>query len=197
MVNVFGDSIATGSGNLQVAKKVVATVGLCKDYMDEIQQSFELGFTPYRLHTYVEGSFVTPIRVYSGMVFVLNDVATMEVSERHDIVGLQGDTGPSGARGLKGDSSGRGPAGSRGPTGKRSVEGSEGHPGKIGKMGPVGARGGIGARGKKGKNYRPLSLLPCISKLYERDMYNQIKYYLENHLSPCLFGFRKAHSIEQ
>ena len=47
------------------------------------------------------------------------------------------------------------------------------------------------------KHYRPISLLPCISKLYERDMYNQIKCYMENHLSPYLFGFRKAHSAEQ
>ena len=46
-------------------------------------------------------------------------------------------------------------------------------------------------------NYRPISLLPCISKLYERDMYNKIKCYMENHLSPYLFGFRKAHSTEQ
>ena len=28
-------------------------------------------------------------------------------------------------------------------------------------------------------------------------MYNQIKWYMENHLSPYLFGFRKAHSPEQ
>ena len=28
-------------------------------------------------------------------------------------------------------------------------------------------------------------------------MYNQITCYMENHLSPCLFGFRKAHSTEQ
>ena len=47
------------------------------------------------------------------------------------------------------------------------------------------------------KNYRPISLLPCISKLYERDMYNQIISYMEKHLSPYLFGFRKAHSTEQ
>ena len=47
------------------------------------------------------------------------------------------------------------------------------------------------------KNYRPISLLPCISKLYERDMYNQIKCYMENYLSPYLFGIRKAHSTEQ
>ena len=47
------------------------------------------------------------------------------------------------------------------------------------------------------KNYRPISLLPCISKLYERDMYNQIICYMENYLSPYLFGVRKAHSTEQ
>ena len=64
-------------------KKVVATLGQCKDYIDEIRQSYELGYTPYRLHTNVEGVFVTPIRVYSGRVFVLDDVPTMEVSSRH------------------------------------------------------------------------------------------------------------------
>ena len=47
MVNVFGDSIASGPGNLQVAKKVVVTVGKFKDYTDKIQQSYELGFPPY------------------------------------------------------------------------------------------------------------------------------------------------------
>ena len=46
MVNVFADSIASGSGNLQVVKKVVVTAGKFKDYIDEIQQSYELGFTP-------------------------------------------------------------------------------------------------------------------------------------------------------
>ena len=47
------------------------------------------------------------------------------------------------------------------------------------------------------KNYCPISLLPRISKLYERDMYNQIKCYMKNYLSPYIFGFRKAHSTEQ
>ena len=54
MVNVFGNSVA--SKHLQVVKKVVTTVGEFKDYIDEIQQSYEL----------VEGTFVTPVRVYSG-----------------------------------------------------------------------------------------------------------------------------------
>ena len=47
------------------------------------------------------------------------------------------------------------------------------------------------------ENYRPDSLLPLISKLFERDMYNQILGYIEKYLSPYLFGFRKGHSTEQ
>ena len=47
------------------------------------------------------------------------------------------------------------------------------------------------------KNYRPISLIPVVSKLYERNMYNQIVEYFQNHLSPYLFGFRKGHSTEQ
>ena len=69
MVNVFGDSVASGSvGNLQVVKKVVATVGRFGDYINEIQQSYELGFTLYRLYATSDGTFVTPIRVYRGHV---------------------------------------------------------------------------------------------------------------------------------
>ena len=139
---VFGDSLASGPGNLQVVKKVVVTLGTFKDYIDEIQRSYELGFPAYRLHKNEDGIFVTPIRVYDGRVFVLEDVATMEVGDRRlardtvnselvyfvkddgssgDIVALQGDRGPSGARGLKKDSDDRGSAVSRGPTGKRGV----------------------------------------------------------------------------
>ena len=55
-----------------MVKKVVTTVGQFKDYIDEIQQSYEL----------VEGTFVTPVRIYSGRVYVLDDVATMKVSNR-------------------------------------------------------------------------------------------------------------------
>ena len=50
MVNVFGDSTASGPGNLQVVEKVVVTEGKCKDYWNEIQQSYRLGLKPYRLH---------------------------------------------------------------------------------------------------------------------------------------------------
>ena len=47
------------------------------------------------------------------------------------------------------------------------------------------------------KNYRSVSLLPIVSKLFERNMYNQILAYIDKFLSPYLFGFRKGHSTEQ
>ena len=167
IVNVFGNSIASGpEGNLQVAKKVVTTVGRIGDYIDEIQQSYELGFTPYSLHKNAHGTFVTPIRVYDGRVYVLDDETTMQVTTRQIATdgskliyfvkgdddggvgfALHGDRGPSEAKGLKGDSGDRGVAGRRGPTGKRDAAVPGGPPGKIGKVRPVGARGGAGASG--------------------------------------------------
>ena len=83
MFNGFCDSIASGPGNLQLVKKVVVTVGKFKDYIAEIQQSYELGCTPYRIHTTVDGVFVTLIRAYERRVYVLDDVATMVVSNRY------------------------------------------------------------------------------------------------------------------
>ena len=47
------------------------------------------------------------------------------------------------------------------------------------------------------KNYRPVSLTPIISKIFERNMYNQILEYIDKSLSPYLFGFRKGHNTEQ
>ena len=47
------------------------------------------------------------------------------------------------------------------------------------------------------KNYRPVSLLPVASKLFERNMYNQILSYIDKYLSPYLFGYRKGFSTEQ
>ena len=47
------------------------------------------------------------------------------------------------------------------------------------------------------KNYRPVSLLPIVSKIFERKMSNEIITYIEKHLSPYIFGYRKGHSTEQ
>ena len=47
------------------------------------------------------------------------------------------------------------------------------------------------------KNYRLVSLIPIVSKLFERDMYNQISMYINKYLSPYIFGYRIGHSTEQ
>ena len=56
---------------------------------------------------------------------------------------------------------------------------------------------------KKGKvvemdNYRPISILPTVSKLLERAVHHQLYQYLREHniLSPFQCGFRKCHSTE-
>ena len=43
------------------------------------------------------------------------------------------------------------------------------------------------------ENYRPVSLLPHISKVFERVIYNQINIFMENKISKCVTGFRKSH----
>ena len=43
------------------------------------------------------------------------------------------------------------------------------------------------------KIYRPISILPSISKIFERHVYNQIFDYIEPLLSPYLCGFRKGY----
>ena len=46
MVNVFGESVGADYVDLQIVKKVVEAKGHYKDYVNEIQQSYELRFTP-------------------------------------------------------------------------------------------------------------------------------------------------------
>ena len=76
MVNVFDGSMASTPGKSTSGEVSRCNVGRFKDYSDE------LGFTPYRLHKNADGTFVTPIRVYDGKAYVLDDVATMEVGDR-------------------------------------------------------------------------------------------------------------------
>ena len=45
-------------------------------------------------------------------------------------------------------------------------------------------------------NYRPVSILPSISKIFERNMYAQISIYIDDHLSKYLCGFRKGYSTQ-
>jgi len=46
------------------------------------------------------------------------------------------------------------------------------------------------------KNYRPVSVLPTVSKVFERIMQKQILEYLDKFLSPYLCGYRKGFSTQ-
>ena len=45
-------------------------------------------------------------------------------------------------------------------------------------------------------NYRPISILPAVSKVFEKIMYDQIEIYMNTPLSDYLCGFRKGYSTE-
>ena len=47
------------------------------------------------------------------------------------------------------------------------------------------------------ENYRPItSILPVVSKIVERIMEKQIKSFVEKHLSPLLYGYRKGYNTQ-
>ena len=45
----------------------------------------------------------------------------------------------------------------------------------------------------KKENYRPVSVLPLISKIFEQIIHDQLREYLEKYLNSILCRFRKAH----
>ena len=45
-------------------------------------------------------------------------------------------------------------------------------------------------------NYRPVSVLLLLSKVFEKNIYDQLYEYLENFLSELLCSFRRAHSTQ-
>ena len=46
------------------------------------------------------------------------------------------------------------------------------------------------------ENYRPVSVLPLLSKVFERLIFDQLITYLEQYLNSLLCGIRKAHSTQ-
>ena len=44
-------------------------------------------------------------------------------------------------------------------------------------------------------NYRPVSILPLVSKVFEKIMYDQLYEYIEHFLNQLLRGFRTQHAL--
>ena len=45
-------------------------------------------------------------------------------------------------------------------------------------------------------NFRPVSILPLLSKAFEQVIYNQLSKYMDTFLNKLFCGFRKAHSTK-
>ena len=63
---------------------------------------------------------------------------------------------------------------------------------KLGNVTPVHKKGDKTNK----ENYRPINILPTVSKNFEKSMYNEIAKYIEKYLSPYLCGFRKTLSTQ-
>ena len=48
----------------------------------------------------------------------------------------------------------------------------------------------------KKDNYRPVSILPSVSKILEKNMYEDINKFMNDKLSPYLCGFRKGYNTQ-
>ena len=48
----------------------------------------------------------------------------------------------------------------------------------------------------KKDNYRPVSILPSVSKIFEKNMYEDINKFMNDKLSPYLCGFRKGYDTQ-
>ena len=46
------------------------------------------------------------------------------------------------------------------------------------------------------ENYRPISVLPSVSKIFEKLLYSKLMEYMNDKLSPFLCGFRKQYSTQ-
>ena len=65
---------------------------------------------------------------------------------------------------------------------------------KVSKIKPLFKKGNVTLL----NNYRPISLLPCVSKIFERVLFNQLYEYFDRNdlLTQQQYGFRKNHSTE-
>ena len=63
---------------------------------------------------------------------------------------------------------------------------------KVSKIKPLFKKGDVTLL----NNYRPISLLPCLSKIFERVLFNQLYEYFERNNILTQYGFRKNHSTE-
>ena len=181
------------SGNYVAVKQIKHTTGIYKDYVSAIDQSYKLGWPPYRLVKRSWGSDANQVRVYYGTnVYVTDNSGNYNISNilleqggplvvyqagaptggtYATVTGARGPPGPTGPKGAKGDPGGQGHAGPRGEKGDQGNAGPMGPKGKIGPgglIGPAGPKGDRGPAGPKGK--KGTAITDAASKSFVIDM---------------------------
>ena len=176
MVNVFGERGESDNSlvkNINTIKKVTVSDGIYKNYIKEIDASYELGFTPYRTR-HIDGLvYMNPLRRFGDEVWCLDDRNPNDVSKKSiktdgnatityaiqansgddgkisAIIGAEGVPGPRGPQGLRGE------RGLPGPIGDKGIKGDRGEIGPVGERGIQGERGERGSIGKTGPKGDP------------------------------------------
>ena len=174
MVNKFGDH---GEKYFQLVKKTMHTQGKFRDYINKINESIRLGFTPYRgIDAITAPVFASVDSVYAlggqccdhsgsggpmfqhrikatnhiGQVCAMEDVTNdvLSIDDHLITFSITGDEEDADSIAFKGDV---GPRGVRGKTGLRGDRGVVGPMGKQGIPGPQGEVGKQGVRGSIGE----------------------------------------------
>ena len=166
------------NGNYVAVKQIKHTTGVYADYIDAIDESYQLGWTPYRMVKRDWGFDNNPVHAYfKTHVYVLDNTGGYKISSIQlaqggplivyqagaptrgtyaTVTGARGPPGPVGPKGAKGDQGDQGHAGPRGEKGDQGnvgpmgPKGDIGPGGLIGPAGPKGDRGPAGPKGAKG-----------------------------------------------
>ena len=163
------------NGNYVAVKRIKHTTGVYKDYIDAIDESYQLGWTPYRIVKRDWGFDNNPVHAYfKTHVYVLDNTGGYNISSTQltqggplityapgapigggsaIITGARGPPGPVGQKGSIGPPGALGPAGqtgARGPPGQKGTTGGVGPKGDIGPSGATGTTGPVGPVGPKG-----------------------------------------------
>ena len=62
-------------------KKVSTNVGKYVQYITEIYQSYQLGFTPNRLNRSRDRTFALPIRIFNNCIYATGDTTMSDISD--------------------------------------------------------------------------------------------------------------------
>ena len=157
-------------GQYVAVQRVKHTTGVYKDYIDEIDSSYKLGWTPYRLIKRNWGHDVDPVDFYrTTSVYVLDDtvydISSHKLADNGPLIVYQPGVPLSGSyvtvAGPQGPKDDTGIAGPQGPKGDTGIAGPQGPKNDTEVASP---KGDVGCRGPQGEKGNEAPVMPAISR---------------------------------